>query len=167
MGDVKNLSSKEAIEKIKELANEETCHFCTYGGMYEITARPMFTQKVDDDGCLWFFSGKDSNKNREITANNEIQLLFGNPAKSNYLSVAGEASIVEDQKKINELYTPYVKAWFQGGKDDPNISLIKVRPTDAYYWDTKHGKMVSFIKIMASIVSGKTMDDSIEGTIKV
>ena len=165
MGDVKNLSDKDAIKKIQELANDQTCHFCTFTAPYEFTTRPMYTQKVEEDGCIWFFSGKSSNKDSEINTNNKVQLLYGDPGKSNYLSVVGEAFIVEDQKKIDELYTPYVKAWFQGGKDDPDISLIKVVPSDAYYWDTKHGKVVSFIKIMASIVSGKTMDDGVEGTI--
>lgn len=167
MGDVKNLQNKEAIEKIQELANEQTCHFCTFTNSFEITARPMYTQKVEDDGCFWFFSSKSSEKNQEIKTNSKVQLLFGDPGKSNYLSVVGEASIVEDKSKIDELYTPYVKAWFQGGKDDPEISLIKISPSDAYYWDTKHGKLISFFKIMASIVSGKTMDDGIEGTIEI
>jgi general stress protein 26 len=38
------------------------------------------------------------------------------------------------------------KTWFKEGKEDPNISLIKVIPEDAYYWDTKNNKMVSLIK---------------------
>ena len=167
MGDVKNLTDKEATKKIQELANDQTCHFCTFIGPYEFTTRPMYTQKVEDDGAIWFFSGKSSNKDDQISTNNKVQLLYGDPGKSNYLSVVGEAFIVEDQNKIDELYTPYVKAWFQGGKDDRDISLLKVVPSDAYYWDTKHGKVVSFIKIMASIVSGKTMDDGIEGTLSV
>lgn len=167
MGNVKDLHNKEAVEKIQELANEQTCHFCTFTGAYEITTRPMFTQKVEDDGSLWFFSGKSSEKNNEIKDTTKVHLLYGDPGKSNYLSVVGEATVVEDQSKIDELYTPYVKAWFQGGKDDPDICLIKITPSDAYYWDTKHGKLVSFMKIMASVVSGKTMDDGIEGNIKV
>ena len=33
----------------------------------------------------------------------------------------------------------FLKVWFQGGKDDLEISLIKVEPTSVYYWDNKHG----------------------------
>ena len=35
------------------------------------------------------------------------------------------------------------------------------------YWDTKHNKMVQLLKIAASIVIGKTMDDSIEGELNI
>jgi general stress protein 26 len=59
-----------------------------------------------------------------------------------------------------------VKAWFQEGPEDPNLSLIKFTPSEGFYWDTKNGKMVAFAKILTSIISGKTMDDSVEGTLK-
>jgi hypothetical protein len=55
----------------------------------------------------------------------------------------------------------------QEGKDDPELTLIKVEPVHTYYWDTKHGKMVAFAKMLASVVTGKTIDDSIEGKLKV
>ncbi|MEO7834943.1 MAG: pyridoxamine 5'-phosphate oxidase family protein, partial [Ginsengibacter sp.] len=52
-------------------------------------------------------------------------------------------------------------------KKDPNISVIKVIPENAYYWDTAHGKMISLLKIAASVVSGKTMDDGVEGKLEI
>ena len=55
----------------------------------------------------------------------------------------------------------------QGGKDDPNITLIKVIPSEGYYWDTKHGTAVAFLKMAASVVIGKTMDDSVEGSLDI
>ncbi len=60
-----------------------------------------------------------------------------------------------------------VKTWFQEGKDDSSLTIIKVVPQDAYYWDTKNNKLVSLIKIMASVATGKTMDDGVEGKLSV
>lgn len=34
---------------------------------------------------------------------------------------------------------------------------------DGYYWDTKHGNMVAYAKMLVGAAIGKTMDDSIEG----
>ena len=163
MGDIKNLENKAAIDKIIELAKDQTCLFCTFTGEFAISARPMSTQAVEEDGSIWFFSSKQSNKNREIGTRSKVQLLYGDPGKSDYLSVEGTAVIVHDRKKMDELWTPIIKTWFQEGKDDPNLSLLRITPDEAYYWDTKHGKMVSFAKILASVVTGKTMDDGIEG----
>lgn len=59
------------------------------------------------------------------------------------------------------------KTWFTEGTDDPVLTIIKVVPSDVHYWDNKHNKMVSLIKIMAGAVSCKTMDDIVEGPISV
>ena len=60
-----------------------------------------------------------------------------------------------------------MKAWFQDGPEDPKVSLISVTPESSQYWDTKHNKLVSILKIAASVVTGKTMDDGVEGELKV
>ena len=44
---------------------------------------------------------------------------------------------------------------------------IKVSPLDAYYRDTKSNKFVSLLKTGISAVTGKTMDDGVEGKIRV
>ena len=166
---VKNLQNDEAIEKIKELAEKaDTCLFCTNIKTGQaFSTRPMSVQEVDDDGNLWFLSDKESNKNMEVKDDDHVQLLFSSSSHAGFLNVFGKASILYDKEKIEQLWKPLIKTWFQGGKDDPHISVIKVQPIEGYYWDTKHGKMVAFFKMLASVVVGKTMDDSIEGTIKV
>jgi general stress protein 26 len=83
------------------------------------------------------------------------------------LSVYGIAEISEDREKIEELWSPLMKTWFQEGKDDPRISIIKVTPTQSYYWDNKHGDTIAFLKMAVSVVAGKTLDDSVEGKLNV
>lgn len=56
--------------------------------------------------------------------------------------------------------------WFTEGQDDPRITVLQVTPTDGYYWDNKHGNTVVFVKTAVGAALGKTMDDSIEGTIQ-
>jgi general stress protein 26 len=60
-----------------------------------------------------------------------------------------------------------IKTWFTEGKDDPRITVIQVTPTDGYYWDTKHGNFIAGIKILIGAATGKTLDDSVEGTVRV
>ena len=60
-----------------------------------------------------------------------------------------------------------IKTWFTGGVDDPRITVIRVDLTRGYYWDTKHGMMVAGVKMMIGAAIGKTLDDSIEGTLRV
>lgn len=165
----KPLSGAEAVEKIKELVKKaETCFFCTHltngTGM---NTRPMAVQKVDDKGDIWFLSAADSHKNRDIGEEPTVQLFFQGSAHSDFLTVTGKASVLRDRQKIEELWEPLAKTWFTEGKDDPRITVIRVSPTESYYWDNKHGNAVAFIKMAAGAAMGKTIDDSVEGTLKV
>lgn len=160
-----HLSGPDAVSKIKELAGKtDTCFFSTdlKGGRAAAT-RPMSVQQIDDAGNLWFLSADDSHKNQEIESDPRVQLLFQGSAHSDFMTLAGHAEISRDKEKIKELWEPLVKTWFTEGVDDPRITVIKVTPDEGYYWDTKHGKPVAFIKMLAGAVIGKTLDDSIQG----
>ena len=168
MGDTKNLVNTDAIEKIRELAKDANiCHFVTKLSDTPLSSRPMATQKVDDDGNIWFLSNKDSDKNMDIQADQRVQLFYSSHSSYEYLSIYGTAEIIFDKEKIHEMWTSFAKAWFPGGENDPAASLIKVIPEDGYYWDTKSNKIVSLFKIAKSIVTGNTDDNGIEGTLKV
>ena len=169
MGDVKNLTGTDAVEKIREIAEHANiCIFVTDVSNIPLAARPMATQEVDDDGQIWFMSDKASVKNMQIENDDRVQLFYSNTSNYEYLSIFGHAEIVHDRKKIEELWTQMAKTWFKEGKDDPNISLIKVIPEDAYYWDTKNNKMISLIKFAMGAVGITQKDDGgIEGKLKV
>lgn len=163
-----NLLGTDAIEKIKTLAKKaSSCFFCTNIKDGSFQTRPMSPEEIDDAGNFWFLSAADSHKNEEIEMDDSVQLLFQGYAHSDFMSINGKAEILKDRKKIEELWDGLMKTWFTEGKDDPRITIIKVTPVDGYYWDTKHGEAVAFVKIAIGAMLGKTLDDSIEGKILV
>lgn len=169
MEDKNNLTAQEGIEKLKDLVEDiKICLFCTNlqtdNGS---TARPMAAQAVDDEGNLWFFSGLDSDKNREIKQDKHVQLFFSNPSKSSYLVVNGEAHEVIDPEKFEKYWSPLVKTWFKDGKNDANLSMIKVVPHTNYYWDVDGSRMINFLKMIASVATGSNLVSAEQGTIKV
>lgn len=164
---IQHLSGAEAIAKMKELAEAaRTCFFTTLTDTRPLPSRPMALQEVGDDGSFYFLSAKSSNKNFEIREDGNVQLFFANMGSSEYLSVYGRASISTDREQIKKHWSDFAKVWFQGGVDDPEVTLIRITPEDARYWDTKHNKLVSLLKMAASVVTGKTMDDGVEGNLK-
>ena len=169
MNNPTNLHNEEGIKKLKGLVEDiDICLFCTNLKTDDgSTSRPMSTQEVDDDGNLWFFSDINSDKNKEIRQNKNVQLFYSHPGKSSYIVVNGEAEIIIDKNKTAEIWSPLVKTWFKGGKEDPNISLIKVNTHSAYYWDTEGNKMINFFKMIASVATGTTLVDAKEGNIKI
>lgn len=164
-----DLNGTAAVEKIKHIIDKaESCFFSTAVSVAgSCGTRPMGVQQVDEQGNLWFLSSTDSHKNQEIAINPNITLHFQGSKHSDFLVLKGSASASRDQNKIKELWNPIFKTWFTEGEDDPRISVIKVAPTEGYYWDTKHGFAVAGIKMAIGALTGKTMDDSIEGRVRV
>ena len=162
-----HLHGHDAIKKIKDVVNKaESCFFCTAVAVGDSSgARPMAVRKVDDDGNLWFLSPVDSHKNDELKLDSRVRLYFQASSHSYFLELNGHATISQDRAKIEELWEPILKTWFTEGKDDPRISVIKVIPSDGYYWNSKHGNIIGGVKMLVGAAIGKKLDDAVEGAI--
>lgn len=164
----KDLTGAEALEKLRDLVNgSKSCFFLTHAATGPSRGtRPMSVQEVDDEGNLWFLSAADSHKNQEIAGDPQVELFFQGSDHAGFLHIRGQAAISRDQQKIESLWSFVLKTWFTEGVTDPRITVIKVTPDDGYYWDTKHGTAIAGVKMLLGAALGKTMDDSIEGTIR-
>lgn len=168
MSDVKNLQQQDAIKKLQDLTEEiKVCMFCTYTKEQQMECAPMTTQKTDVSGNIWFISDQNSDRNRDLLQNKNVDLLYAHPGKESFVSVHGTAEIIYDKQVIKEMWSPLAKAWFKEGKDDPNVSIIKVTPAEGKYWDTKNGKMISFLKMIAAAVGDKTVNAGVEGKLQM
>ncbi|MEO5945235.1 MAG: pyridoxamine 5'-phosphate oxidase family protein [Chitinophagaceae bacterium] len=164
--DIKNLKREEANKKIKQIVDDaDICLFTTDLTSLPLKTRPMSRQRVDEDGTIWFFSDKDSDKNTDIIKDNRVQLFYSNKSSMEYLSLYGTAQIIQDAAKAKALWSAPAKIWFKD-PEDPNLTLLKINPEDGYYWDTKDGKIVSLFKMAIGIITGKELDGSIEGKVK-
>jgi general stress protein 26 len=163
-----SVSGSIAVEKIRALA--KSARYCLFGTDLThppVTVRPMTVQSVDDAGNFWFLSGRSTHTNRHIEADPQVQLFFANPGSSEFLTLEGRATISDDYALRKEHWTPLAKTWFNLGVDDPDLTVIKVEPREGYYWDTKHGKAIATLKVLIGAVAGKTIDDSVEGTVQL
>lgn len=157
-----NLDKKEGIEKLREIiGHSSVCMMMTDLTNIPANARPMDTQEIDDNGVFWFFSSISSTNYQDIQKDNRVQLIYQNEGKQEYASVYGTASFSKDKNRIDELWSSFNNAWYDG-KDDPNLVLIKIDPKEAYYWDRNNNKLVSLFKMVTAAVTGKNAEDVIE-----
>lgn len=165
-----NLSNADAIAKLKELSEKvKTCMFITkLEDKSPVNSRPMSLQECDEEGNLWFLSNKESGKNMQIENDNKVQLYFMNNSDYEYLSIVGDAFIYVDKNTIEDKWSVFANAWFDG-KEDSDVSVIRVTPREVYYWDTKFGKFVTMLNFISVIVAGKKTDnsDGVEGKLEI
>ena len=152
------MNREESIEKIRELTEGmDFCMLTTIDGGY-LRSRPMSTQKFEFDGDLWFFTSDNTHKIAEIEKDNRANAAYSNPDDNLYLSVSGQAEVVKDRAKIEELWSPVLKAWFPEGLDDPHLCLLKVAVEQAEYWDAPSSKIVQLFGMVKAIATGQEAD---------
>ena len=118
-------------------------------------ARPMAVAETSEDGSIWFITGKDTPKIDEIKADSQIVAAFAEGKR--YLSVNGTAEISRDTKRIEQVWKESFRAWFKGATD-PNIVLLRLRPTEAEYWDNSGLEGVKYaLKFATAYVTGEKM----------
>lgn len=148
-------TKQESFEKLKELI--EGIDFCmlTTVDSGQLRSRPMSTQEFDNLGDLWFFTSEDTHKVDEITEDNRVNVSYSQPAKDRYVSVSGSAEIVKDRSKMEELWSPILKAWFPEGLADPKLCLLRVSVENAEYWDSPAGKLVEIFGFVKALATGQ------------
>jgi general stress protein 26 len=159
--------SHGAVHELKEMVKDvRTAMLCTSRPNGHVHSRPMATSEVDDEGNLWFMTGRDSSKVDEIRDNDHVCVCYASPEENTYVCVMGEATVLRDQAKIDELWNPFAKAWFPEGKEDPNLVLIKVVPQEAEYWNGSSSQAIVLFKMAEAAVTGQEYEDGEHGTLK-
>ena len=123
-------------------------------------ARPMTAQFEGDEdrGPLWFFTSQDS----------ELVEAGGGAATAVFISKGHdlfariEGKLVEDTRRdmIEKLWNPFVAAWYDDGKDDPDIALMRMDLESAEIWENASSLMAG-IKAMLGINPQKDYKDKV------
>lgn len=159
------MSKKESYEKLFELIEKNDIAMMTTVHEDKLVSRPMSYQDVDGSGDIWFMSTR-TEKTEEIEKDNRVNLSF---AKKGYVSIAGNAFIVNDNEKIKQYWNKGIEAFLKTNPEDPNVVLIKVVPESAEYWATDNSvkTVVEGIKSLLSKDSGSSDDSSLNESLKL
>lgn len=118
----------------------------------KIVSHPMTPQEITDDAVVWFFISREGGQAQAIRDNPQVNLAF--VETGSWLSVAGDAEFVDDRAKIDELWNEQAGAYFDNGKDDPDLTLLKVTGDSAQFWGVIGSKVGAVLKLLASKVTG-------------
>ena len=109
---------------------------------------------------IWFIGHKPSETVDNIKQNPEVNLAYVTQDSEKYLSISGTAELVEDEEKLNELWSVMYNAYFEQGKDDPKVQLIKVVPHGAEYWANGNA-ITSAVKMAAAALTDNAVEKSL------
>ena len=95
-------------------------------GVEDSHARPMTAQLENEKkGPLWFFTAKDTNLVKDLKKSNRGVATFVSKGHKVFATVHGRLTLDNDPAKIDKLWNRFVAAWYEGGKDDSKLALLR------------------------------------------
>jgi general stress protein 26 len=145
------------FERVGELIAKARFAFVTTSATDgRLLSRPLAIQEREFDGDLYFFTMAPSAKTEQVAADSHVNVSL--QSGDDYLSIAGTASVTRDQAMIDELWNAHAAAWFEQGREDPSVALLKVHAESAEYWTMDSPKPVALLKYAKAIITGEQPD---------
>ena len=117
---------------------------------------PMSPYPREADQAIWFITAQGTALVKAIEEGEHAASLILTGAGEMHARIEGDAVLVQDRAKLEELWSPVADAWFDG-IDDPDVRLICLRPRAAEVWLTP--SMLGFAyEIVKSKVTGAEPD---------
>lgn len=141
---------KELEEKFwKELKSDRTIMLGLASG--DGHARPMTVQLDGDRGSFWIFTANDTELVGQLGTGSEPAFAtFASKGHDLFASIQGRLQVNNDRATIDKLWNRFVAAWFEGGKDDPKLTLLRFEPEHAEIWQDA-SSILSGIKLLLGI----------------
>jgi general stress protein 26 len=134
-------------------------------GTDKARAVPM-THYVDKDAkALWFITanGTDLAKTAQTGASAEYIVISND--EHLYARIDGKVKAVTDPAKLDELWNAIAGAWFEDGRQDDDIQLLRMDLSEAEVWAT--GGSLSFLyQVAKAHITDEKPDMGQHGTIR-
>ncbi len=104
-------------------------------GVEDGHARPMTAQAEDDRAPIWFFTSADQGIVEKLAGGSGRAIAtFADKGHNLFATIAGTLTEHTDRAVIDRLWNPFIAAWYEGGKDDPKIRLLRLDAETAEVW---------------------------------
>ena len=126
----------EITEKFWKALRSDRTVMLGLAGVDEGHAQPM-TAFRDTEGSgsqVWFFSGKDVDLVKALGSGHAAVASFASKGHDLFATVHGKLVPDNDRATIDRLWNSFIAAWYEGGKDDPNLQLLRFDPDRAQIW---------------------------------
>ena len=118
-------------------------------GVADSHTQPMTAQFEDDQdsGPIWFFTSNETDLARELRESSNGVAHFVSKGHDLFATMHGKLIIDNDRATIDRLWNRFVAAWFEGGKDDPKLRLLRFEPERAQIW-LNESSLLAGVKVL-------------------
>lgn len=129
-------------------------------GIEDGHSRPMTAQFEDDRGPIWFFTGRDNALVKHLVPGARAIAAFQSKGHDLFASIKGSLREDNDRAVIDRLWNKWIEAWFKGGKDDPNLVLLRLDTEQAEVW-LNENNLLAGVKMLLGVDPKKDYEDKV------
>lgn len=138
---------KELETRFWDLLQSHMTMMVGLDGVEDGHARPMTAQVTGPDGPIWFFTSSDNQIVKKLGLGNRAIATFVARDHKLFATLHGKLSTDSDRAMVDRLWNKYVEAWFEGGKNDPKLRLLRLDAEKAEIWENA-SSLVAGIKLL-------------------
>jgi general stress protein 26 len=103
-------------------------------GVEDGHTRPMTAQVEGDHGPIWFFTVNDTLLVKDLAKGSRAIATFTAKDHDLFATIHGALTVDTDRAVIDRLWNSHVADWYEGGKDDPKLTLLRLDAESAEIW---------------------------------
>ena len=127
-------------------------------GVEDGHARPMTAQLEGDRSPIWFFTSKENGLVQSLSGGQRAIATFASKGHDLFATVHGSLSLDNNRATIDRLWNRFVAAWFEGGKDDPKLALLRLDAESAEIW-LNESSVFAGVKLLLGVDPKKAYKD--------
>lgn len=119
---------------------------------------PMSHYPDASASTLWFITAKGTDLAQTLTAGAQPAVhVVSDGGEGLFTRIHGNLSLSDDRAKLEELWNAVASSWFEEGKQDPDVQLLRMDLTEAEVWATG-GNLGFLFQIAKSKITGAKPD---------
>lgn len=119
-------------------------------GVDDAHTRPLTALIEGEGGPIWFFTATDAELVRQMGADSRAVATFADKGHHLFACIHGRLALDNDRAVIDRLWNPFIAAWYEQGKDDPKLALLRFDAEEAEIWENG-SSLLAGIKMLVGI----------------
>jgi general stress protein 26 len=141
---VDNPEEEAIMVDLDRTANDPEAQFwdelkAVHAGMLGVSGsgqhmQPLAPQVEEETATIWLFTRRSSDLCKVVGAGSQAHFCVISEDHDYHACMSGLLSEDRSPSRIDQFWSPIVASWFERGKDDPDMTLLKLKLADAAIW---------------------------------
>jgi general stress protein 26 len=137
----------------------ESSPFLMLGLPAQVThSQPMTAQFEDRHGPIWFYGSRSSRLVEGLSSTNDAMAQYVGEGHKVFACIAGMLTIDNNPAIIDKFWSNSVEAWYEQGKSDPDLVMLRFDPSSIEVWQADMTLMGKLKMMFGGTMSSKDLE---------